>query len=518
MEKTCLCRWVLLVVCMGGDALVAAEPVWLEESQVSNLDIEVRDKGTGQIMPCRVHLADEKGAPVLLRFLPSFRDHFCCEGTVSLRVSPGTYTYTVERGPEYERATGTVVVNDEGATALREGIGRIADLAQEGWWSGELHVHRPLEHMKLLMRAEDLHVAPVLTWWRSANPWWGKPLPEDPVVRFDEDRIYEVLGGEDERNGGAFLYYRVDQPVDITWAEGEYPSPLHFLEQTKWQERLWIDIEKPFWWDVPVALAHGFGDSIGILNNHTHRSGMLDNEAWGRARPAERYPSPVGNGLWCQDIYYHILNSGIRIPPSAGSASGVLPNPVGYNRLYVYLGPEKLTYDNWWRGLKAGRCFVTNGPLLRADVNGQPPGYVFKADEGQAIDLQVKLAIDSSDPIRVVEIVKNGKVVEKTTVGPAGGEVSLGQLRFERSGWFLVRAFADVSHTFRFGSTGPYYVEIGEDAHHVSKRSVQFLLDWVAERRMAIRIGDQKKYRHVIKYHRAAQDFWTKRLEHANPD
>ena len=28
-------------------------------------------------------------------------------------------------------------------------------------------------------------------------------------------------------------------------------------------------------------------------------------------------------------IYYHLLNCGLRVPPSAGSASGVLPNPVG---------------------------------------------------------------------------------------------------------------------------------------------------------------------------------------------
>ena len=39
------------------------------------------------------------------------------------------------------------------------------------------------------------------------------------------------------------------------------------------------------------------------------------------------------DGYWTQDIYYALLNCGLRIPPSAGSASGVLPNPVGYNRV-----------------------------------------------------------------------------------------------------------------------------------------------------------------------------------------
>jgi hypothetical protein len=58
-----------------------------------------------------------------------------------------------------------------------------------------------------------------------------------------------------------------------------------------------------------------------------------------------------------------VLNCGLRIPPSAGSGSGVLPNPVGYNRVYVHLD-EQLTYDGWWQGFKQGRSLVTNGPLL----------------------------------------------------------------------------------------------------------------------------------------------------------
>src|SRR5690606_11352677 len=126
----------------------------------------------------------------------------------------------------------------------------------------------------------------------------------------------------------------------------------------------WIDIEKPFWWDVPVVLAHGYADSIGIAHNHMWRSGVLDNEAWGKARDVAAYPGPQGNGLWSQHIYYHILNTGLRIPPSAGSASGVLPNPVGYNRTYVQVDGE-LTYEKWWDGVRAGRVFVSNGPLLR---------------------------------------------------------------------------------------------------------------------------------------------------------
>src|SRR6185503_1387152 len=135
----------------------------------------------------------------------------------------------------------------------------------------------------------------------------------------------------------------------------------------------WIDIEKPYWWDVPVWLASGQMNSIGIANNHMCRSRMYPDEAWGKPRDLKQYPNPRGNGFWTQEIYYHVLDSGLRIPPSAGSASGVLPNPVGYNRVYVHL-EEPFTYDRWFGGLSRGKCFVTNGPLLVVKANDQFPG------------------------------------------------------------------------------------------------------------------------------------------------
>src|SRR5204862_2673868 len=119
----------------------------------------------------------------------------------------------------------------------------------------------------------------------------------------------------------------------------------------------------------------------GIAHNHMQRAGVLANEAWGRPRDKKQFPDPQGNGYWTQEIYYHILNCGLRLPPSAGSASGVLANPVGYNRVYVHLDGD-LTHAKWWEGLKAGRVFVSNGPLLRCRANGELPGHIFKAQAG----------------------------------------------------------------------------------------------------------------------------------------
>jgi hypothetical protein len=482
------------------------------------LSLRVLDAATDRTIACRVHLANAEGKPQLLDQLPSFRDHFCCDGEATLILPAGRYTYVIERGPEYERCEGAFELAGSSHTRIEKKLTHKINMASEGWWSGELHVHRPAKDIELLMQAEDLHVAPIITWWNRSNVWKGGGPPEKRVVRFDDNRFCDLLGGEDERNGGAFMYFNMREPIDITQAEPEYPCPLHFIELAKRQPGAWIDIEKPFWWDVPVALAYGYGDSIGLLNNHCWRSKMLDSEAWGKPRNKQQFPSPLGNGFWSQQIYYHILNTGIRIAPSAGSASGVLDNPVGYNRVYVYTGGDSLKYDQWWENLRQGMCFVTNGPLILPNVSGRKPGSVFTAKEDQPVELDVKIFLTSNDPIRCIQIVKNGYVERTVSYETPGKDCSLGTLRFAKSGWFLIRVLADVPGTFRFASTAPYYVEIGEEKHHLSRKSIQFFIDWVNERIDRIKIEDTEKLRQVLGYHNKARQFWQQKLNWANSD
>jgi hypothetical protein len=369
-------------------AHLACTVVAAEERCELRLEIQQPD---GRPAPCRVHLANEQGEPQRAFGLPFWKDHFCCDGSVALPLPPGKYTYAIERGPEHQRLHGELVLKPGRDTLLAAQIDRIANLPARGWYGGDLHVHRGPEDIERLMLAEDLHVAQVITWWNKQNLWSDRTLPVEPLRRIDEHHIYEVLAGEDERGGGALLYHRVPKPLDITKAQREYPCSAEYAAQIReLHTQVWIDAEKPFWWDVPLWLGLELVDSIGLANNHMQRRQMYANEAWGKPRNVERLPDPLGNGWWSQEIYYHVLNCGLRIPPSAGSATGVLANPIGYNRVYVQTGGA-LDFDGWWDGLKAGRCFVTNGPLLFVRANGQPPGTVFRApnDDPVAVALEV---------------------------------------------------------------------------------------------------------------------------------
>jgi hypothetical protein len=505
---------VLLIIAaqVSLDSHLVAEPY-------STLQISINDPH-GNLLPCRVHLLDHEGKSQKVEGQPFWHDHFVCSGRVTVTLPPGKYDYAIERGPEYVGQTGQLELAAGQTHSLDAKLERIANLRAAGWYSGDLHVHRPLTEIEQLMQAEDLDFAPVITWWNNQNLWKGKTLPQQVVRQFDGHRIYTLMAGEDEREGGALLYFGLTTPLGIETNHREFPSPLQFAEEArKRNNNAWIDIEKPFWWDVPVWLASGKMDSIGIANNHMCRSQMLPNEAWGKPRDAARLPAPRGNGFWTQEIYYHMLNSGLRLPPSAGSASGVLPNPVGYNRVYVYLD-EPFTVDAWFRGLARGRSFVTNGPLLLVTANGDDPGTVFKLQRGEKRSLQIEVQLTSQDPISRIELIHNGKVSRAIPCSDELHQRHEFQLPVDRPGWFLVRAITDVKSTFRFASTAPWYVETSDAQHHISRASVQFFLDWVDERieRVKANIDDPPQLGSVLAWHEKARQFWTNRLTIANAE
>jgi hypothetical protein len=380
------------------------------------------------------------------------------------------------------------------------------------------------------MEAEDLYVAPVITWWNSEKPPEARAGGE-PIV-FDRGRFMDASAGEDERQGGALLYFRLAEPLSlppslrdkrgkIIHREGdegdEYPAPAELARLARSTPGVHIDLEKPFWWDTPTWIGLGLVDSVAIAYNQMTRASFHDGEAWGRGREG-RYGGRFGDAYYCQDIYYRILDAGIRLAPSAGSASGVLPNPIGFDRVYVHLD-GRLDYDSWWQGLEVGRSFVTNGPLLLVTANGALPGRVFQAPSAEKIDIILDVHVVSNDPVGHVELVRDGRVVE-IGVQSSGGKVSFGALSFQRSGWFLVRAIADRSDTFRFASTAPFYVEVGPIPRRVSRTAVRFFIDWIEERMSRLRTGTMpaEKLASVLAFHREAEHAWQERLAQANAD
>ncbi len=89
---------------------------------------------------------------------------------------------------------------------------------------------------------------------------------------------------------------------------------------------------------------------------------------------------------------------------------------------------------------------------------------------------------------------------------------TLGRISFQKSGWFLVRVITENPKTFRFASTAPYYVEVGDVKQHISRASAQFFLDWVRERTGRIKLDNPDQRKEVLKHHADAKKFWEEIL------
>lgn len=134
------------------------------------LEIRAVDGETGELLAVRLHLRNTRGKPVRPPRVPAWHDHVSFDGRILLDLPNGDYEFDIERGPEYKIVSGNFTIstgaNDSKTVELR----RFVNLKKEGWYSGDLHIGRPMKDMPLLMLADDLHFAAVATAASAAKP------------------------------------------------------------------------------------------------------------------------------------------------------------------------------------------------------------------------------------------------------------------------------------------------------------------------------------------------------------
>jgi hypothetical protein len=516
----CLSRWVRAA---AWSFFVATTDLGVASAwgAAGQLEITVTDKDTGKPVACRMHLAGPNGnKPRRADKVPFWHDHFVLPGKILLKLPLGDYSFVLERGLEYLNVDGRFTINPMADDAKQIELRRFVNMPAEGWWSGDLDVRRSPADIKLLMLAEDLHVAEVISKKASekgTGPFLNRgPVPVSGPVQFDNDRYYDLMAAAVARPGGEALLFHLPEALKLRESDKEYPSLAQAVKEAKGKADVWVDVSRPFWWDLPLLVALGAVDSIQVAHSDICRDTVISHDIGGKPRDKVHYPDPYGNPQWSQDIYFRLLECGLRIPPSAGSGSGDAPNPVGQNRMYVHVQGD-FTYEKWWQSFREGKVVITNGPLMRPTVNGQLPGHVFRAPAGTKLDFEIGMTISIRDPVSYVEIIKDGQVAHAVRFEEYAKSGTLPPLSFEQSGWFLVRAVTDVGKTYRFAMTAPYYVEIGERPR-ISKKAAQFFLDWVYERAKQIKIDNPDERKEVMDLHRQARDFWRGVLDKANAE
>ncbi len=481
------------------------------------LELAVSDSQTHEPVAARLQLRNARGKLITPKAGVRIGSQICFDGSIVLELSPGRYTFQLERGPEYRTRTGHFEIRRGASDNKQVEMQRFVDMAGEGWYSGDLDVdHRPSQ-LATFMLAEDLRIAAVRGWPVTRNK---KHVTE--VQRLGNERFYAENVACDDRSIGRIGFCQLDDTIPLSSEALEFPSPFALVAAARKQPQSHIDLATLTHADLPVWIASQQTDSIGLLNCNVIHETVKPTRPIGRIADQTIFPPPLGTGRWAISAYYELLNAGLRIAPSAGSGSGTVDNPVGYNRVYVHCGDE-FTWDRWWQGLRQGRSLITNGPMLRPRVNGQLPGHVFRGYAGETVKLETALNLSTKEKIAYLQIVKNGETAAEVRLDEfAKAQGVLPEVSFTESGWLLIRAVCENSNALRYATTAPYYVEF-DGKPRISQRSCQFMLDWTTQRLTEVKTNLTKqtklsaKQRHsVVRYHEAGLKFWEKRLKSAN--
>ena len=414
--------------------------------------------------------------------------YFHSSGDAVLTVPAGRLHVEVWRGPEYQVARADVLVPTGRRVTERVVLDRLDDLPARGWWSGDVHVHMNYggayrntpQHLAFQARAEDLHVVENLIVNKEQR------IPDIAYFRTDADPV----------STASFLLMHAQEFHTSVWGHiGLLGLQSHYLlpEYAGYPNTAAASLGLT---NATVAdLAHAQGALVGYVHPFDTRPDPAD------TTPPLLYELPVdvalgkvdyvevmgySDHLITSEIWYRLLNCGFRLPAAAGTDAfpnfASLRGPPGLVRVFVN---SRATLDprSWLAGLKAGRTFVTNGPLLEFTLAGRGVGDEINIPSGTR-PLQAVVRLRSNVPVDHLEIIGNGKVV--ATVPLAADRMTAADTVFvpvNGSGWYVLRAYSDraelpVLDLYPFASTSPIYVRVGEESVR-SPEDATFFVRWI---------------------------------------
>lgn len=410
----------------------------------------VIDSASGRPVPARVRLVDAHGNELVpldhsreladdaqegdVRF--QSRRYAYVDG--EFRVDPRRLPiqYQVIKGYEY-----TIAAGELHAAAARDGVftiplSRWSAISGRGWYSGDNHIHHiSPKTCRLEMDAEDLNVANILTsdFTKDQAEFTGR------LNRYSGSNSLIYVNQEFRNNHLGHMCLlnlkELIQPVetmqpncsplhaqvcDRAHAQGGYVTWAHFPSMPCLESPLDVALEKL--------------DGLEILCVLEPRELPVFVK-----KLVPEMSANSGLRMW-----YRYLNCGFPLTATAGTDKMTTFVTVGANRVYAHVEGE-FTYQSWIDGLKRGRTFVSNNPLLTFTVNGQQAGSALTLRSGKDRVLQIHARAESQLPYDRLEIVRNGDVIASAT--PSGGlhqaEIHL-EYPLRDSGWIAARALEDL--------------------------------------------------------------------------
>lgn len=333
---------------------------------------------------------------------------FYSVGNSEVMLSPGDYTLTVRKGPEYELQKLPVHINSGERQDLTVKMTRWIDMPAQGWWSADDHLHiaRPVKELNPFlskwMQAEDIHVANLLQWGLS------RCFHNTLQYAFGEDGLYRegdyILATGQENPRTHFLGHTI-----ILGGK----TPINFPEAYVIFRLFWEAAERQGALKGYAHFAHYHGAEYGLaIDLHGRLLNFLE-------------ILQFENCIY--DVWYDVLNMGFRMTPTAGTDFPCgLANYPGRERFYTKIeGP--LSNEAWLEGIRKGRTFVTNGAMLDFQIDGKGIGDEILLKKRGTVTVEGRARFNRGrDIVERVEVVVNGDLVRSF---PTQGEAS--EIRFQ---------------------------------------------------------------------------------------
>ncbi|MBI1389092.1 MAG: hypothetical protein GC154_11655 [bacterium] len=435
----------------------------VETAPMGRLKLRVLSSGGGEPVPAMIRLTwktngrdrkpanaieiapqmDRQGQPSGRRMaqLPGGLEgpYWCIPGPFDMEVPPGEWEVVIRRGVEHEVVRDSFTVFSGRSVEKTYTPARWIDMGERGWYSGDEHVHCRMQseadaaNLMAWVRAEDVHLANVVkmgdvyrTWFEQRG--WG------PDFRVSQNGVTLSPGQECPRT------------------HGELGHTIHM--NTLGMVR---DVDKYFLYDWVFNEVHQQGGLSGfchvLFNMFEVHRGMALFVPFGQVDYIEIMQfNQMGTGL-----YYDFLNLGMPLTAAAGSD---VPwgGTVGEVRMYAYLGGGGFTPDAWFEAVRAGRTFVTNGPMLGLRVDGARPGETVTVGADHTLKIEASAAGGANRFLpKTLEIVSQGEVI--ASVENRGGEDTL-SISFDWPAnygcWIAARATGDDGSQ---AHTTPVYVK-----------------------------------------------------------
>lgn len=221
-------------------------------------------------------------------------------------------------------------------------------------------------------------------------------------------------------------------------------------------------------------------------------------------------------------VWYRLLNLGFRLPAGAGTDAmanyASLRGPVGMNRVFLDTGGRR-DDASFLTALKAGRGFVSNGPMLGLLLDGQKPGMTVAASA--AGKHRYRIALRSPVTVDHLELVHNGNVVKRFDLSGDRRQLDAEDDIELAEGWLLLRAWNDAADPllldlYPYATTNPVWLGQG-GAVAGSHEDAKYFVAWIdrvieaADARDDYNDGGEK--RATLDYLHAARAKYTRLAE-----